>query len=136
MRAAFGTSDVDELADALSNIDVRSSDTTKDAGEIDVIHAGTQLPQSSIIELTTRSIKYVDQFDWNEQYPQLLLSLTPKLFLAIHDRGTFECMVEHKFGSAELSRVENDAKLKLSFRQLVISKIPKRSYQIGRIAIT
>ncbi|KAI5989813.1 hypothetical protein F5J12DRAFT_727783 [Pisolithus orientalis] len=45
------------------------------------------LPQSSVIEIKTRSARR--ELDWKEVYPQLYLSQTPYLYLAKHTRGTF-----------------------------------------------
>lgn len=113
--------DVDSLTDVLSGLSVASTTSTSSpshAEDIAVIRAGTQVPQSSVLELTTRSEKYIDEFSWAEQYPQLLLSYTPHLFLAAHNRGMFERMIEHKLGTEELRNIENNSRIQRSFRQL------------------
>jgi hypothetical protein len=56
---------------------------------ISIVRAGTQVPQESLVEITSRSAYFVDQLDWNELYPQLVLSQTPNLRLGVHERGTF-----------------------------------------------
>ncbi|KAH9850142.1 hypothetical protein C2E23DRAFT_326109 [Lenzites betulinus] len=113
---------VDDLADAISGLNVSSTvPSTRSSGvsTITVIRAGGEVPQSSIVELKTRSQNYVHQFDWIEQYPQLFLSYTPNLFLAVHNRGTFERIKKHTLGSAELRSVEQDPQIQRSFRQLI-----------------
>jgi len=84
--------DGDELADLVSNLKLGSankSDRASDFGELNIITAGSEIPQSSIIEIKTRSERSVANFDWAEAYPQLYLSQTPLLYLGIHNRGRF-----------------------------------------------
>jgi hypothetical protein len=61
---------------------------------LNIVHAGTQVPQESLLEVASRSKYYIDQLDWNELYPQLVLSQTPGLRLGVHERGTFTEMRE------------------------------------------
>ncbi|KAI0775565.1 hypothetical protein BD413DRAFT_278470 [Trametes elegans] len=114
-------SNVDDLADALTGLGVTSSTSNNDAPPeaISVIHAGSQVPQDAVVELVTRSQLYVKQFDWNEQYPQLLLSYTPHLFLGVHNRGKFDRVKKHTLGDTELRHVEKDEHLQRTFRQLI-----------------
>ncbi len=113
--------EIESLTDIMSNLNVTSENTTSPAqrNDITIVRAGSQIPQSSIVELVTRSVKYVDEFDWQEQYPQLLLSWTPHLFLAVHDRGTFERMVKHELGTTELRHIEASTRVQSSFQKLV-----------------
>jgi hypothetical protein len=102
---------LDELADALENMDLRSSSrvpkspTTSSSSSssppssspstaLNIIHAGTQVPQESLLEVASRSKYFIDQLDWNELYPQLAVSQTPGLRLGVHERGTFTEMRE------------------------------------------
>ncbi|KAI0823948.1 hypothetical protein BC628DRAFT_462892 [Trametes gibbosa] len=121
-HAGNGVARVDSITDALRGLNVSSTarrTTLSGASAITVIRAGGEVSQSSIVELKTRSKNYVDQFDWVEQYPQLFLSYTPNLFLAVHNRGTFERIKKHTLGSAELHPVETDPQIQRSFKQLV-----------------
>ncbi|KAI0329008.1 hypothetical protein GY45DRAFT_1280600 [Cubamyces sp. BRFM 1775] len=142
-RVSHETS-VDELADALTGLGVSSSESRNASSDgppsITVITAGSQVAQSSVVELVTRSERNVDQFDWNEQYPQLLLSDTPHLFLGVHNRGTFQRIKKHALGSSELQQVETDAALQKTFRQLVailrsIQQIVKTHGDRGRLSL-
>ncbi|KAF8490623.1 hypothetical protein F5888DRAFT_1097862 [Russula emetica] len=109
---------IDELADALENLDLLtpsraptsptiSSSTSSSptpssptpsssspSPALNIIRAGTQVPQESLLEVASRSIYYIDQLDWNELYPQLAISQTPGLRLGVHERGTFTEMRE------------------------------------------
>ncbi|RDX48823.1 hypothetical protein OH76DRAFT_630773 [Lentinus brumalis] len=142
-RTTSGPTDIDSLTDIMSSLNVASATSASPpskAADITVIRAGTQVPQSSIVELTTRSEKYIDEFSWAEQYPQLLLSYTPHLFLAAHDRGTFERLIEHKLGSEELRNIENNARIQRSFRQLAatlrtVQELVKDQGQRGRLTL-
>ena len=121
------SSNVDDLSDMLSGLNVSQGTSTAastaspatQSADISVIHAGIQRPQSSMVELTTRSARYIDQFDWAEQYPQLLLTSIPHLFLAMHERGVFQGIKKHELGTEEFRRIENDSKIQKGFRQLV-----------------
>ena len=90
------TASVDNLADALSGMNIKhpAPATTKTASSssspiINIVRAGTQVPQEALVELISRSVYYVDQLDWNELYPQLALSQTPAVHLGVHERGVF-----------------------------------------------
>ncbi|OCH92808.1 hypothetical protein OBBRIDRAFT_790819 [Obba rivulosa] len=116
---------VDDLTNLLSGLGVSSNtastrtatDTTKAAAdELSVVRAGTQVPQSSIVEMTTRSRNYVHTFDWADAYPQLFLSQTPNHFLAAHARGRFESIAKRTLGSPEMRRI--DAAAQPAFRKL------------------
>ncbi|EIW52480.1 uncharacterized protein TRAVEDRAFT_61376 [Trametes versicolor FP-101664 SS1] len=135
---------IDSLADALGGLNFSSRPTpahnASGVPTITVIRAGSQVPQSAVVELVTRSQNYVDQFDWAEQYPQLLLSYTPHLFLGVHNRGTFDRVKKHALGSAELRPVETGPKIQRAFRQLVailrtIQDLVKAQGQRGRLTL-
>jgi len=74
-----------------------STATTTTSPIIDVIHAGTQVPHDALVELTTRSVFFLNQIDWNEIYPQLALSQTTAMRLGVHDRGGFTELRELQF---------------------------------------
>jgi hypothetical protein len=102
---------VDDLADTLGSISISSSDASPASSpslspaSVDIIHAGTQVPQDALLEVTSRSVNYVDQLDWNELYPQLAISQTATLHLGVHQRGTFEELREWQIiGGADGAR--------------------------------
>ena len=99
---------VDDLADALGNLNVTSTPTSPTTASsvspaLNIVRAGTEVPQESLLEVASRSKYYIDQLDWNELYPQLVLSQTPGLRLGVHERGTFtelrECQVDSDDGA-------------------------------------
>ena len=98
---------LDDLVDALGDMNLTSSSTTRTTSSsspaLNIIRAGTQVPQESLLEVTSRSKYFIDQLDWNELYPQLAISQTPGLRLGVHERGTFtemrECQVDDEDGA-------------------------------------
>ena len=100
---------LDDLADALGSMNLLRTPTTPSSTSswpsptLDIIHAGTQVPQEALLEVASRSVYYIDRLDWNELYPQLALSQTPGLRLGVHERGTFtelrECQVDSDDGA-------------------------------------
>ncbi|KZV65885.1 hypothetical protein PENSPDRAFT_637695 [Peniophora sp. CONT] len=86
-----------------------SGSANSTAFPVKVIKAGAEVVQEDVIELTTRSIMNIGQFDWTEQLPQLYLSATPKLFIGVHQRGTFQEIQEHDLNDAALMKMRRDA---------------------------
>ena len=107
---------LDEIAESFGNMDLRTSPrvptspttttTTSSSSPapsstspaLNIIRAGTQVPQESLLEVASRSKYFIDQLDWNELYPQLAISQTPGLRLGVHERGTFTEMREMQVG--------------------------------------
>jgi hypothetical protein len=79
--------DDSDQADALGDVNNSVSTTTSPA--INIVRAGTQVPQDTLVEMISRSVFYLDQVDWNELYPQLALSQTPSLRMGVHQQGEF-----------------------------------------------
>ncbi|KAI0246424.1 hypothetical protein BJV78DRAFT_152208 [Lactifluus subvellereus] len=80
---------VDDLVDALGSMDLLGSAPAMTKELINVVRAGTQVPQEALVEVASRSTYFVDQLDWNELYPQLAISQTHEFRLGVHERGTF-----------------------------------------------
>lgn len=108
------SNDVDDLASALSSVTLQTSESSSASLKptkrpvITVISGGSYIPQSSIVELTTRSERNASTFDWKESYPQLFLSQTPHHFLGIHQRGRFTAVNKRKLDSPELKKIATD----------------------------
>ncbi|KAL5519749.1 hypothetical protein ACEPAG_1409 [Sanghuangporus baumii] len=84
MRSIPGDSLQGILA-ALGKMSIRSDDKIK------IISRGVLVPQSSLIELGTKSARgmELEGIDWQEYFPQLLLSQTPHHHLGVHEKGYF-----------------------------------------------
>lgn len=147
---AKSSSNVDDLIGALSGVSLRtegssplsSPPATKGSGtfpKVTIISGGSVVPQSSIVELTTRSVHNATSFDWAENYPQLFLSQSAHHFLAVHERGRFREVNKRKLESAELKKVAADsiqAGLKKLRRLLdIIKELAIKHGERGRLSL-
>lgn len=114
------TASVDDLADALGGMAIKHrtpastktaspSSTSTSSPIINIVRAGTQVPQEALLELTSRSAYFLDQLDWNEIYPQLALSQTPALYLGVHERGVFTQLHEWQIDGRPPSGTKTDS---------------------------
>ena len=107
--------DLDEaFLGALSSLSIGTSSKTPAVSpltstDLKISRAGTQVPQSSLLELTTRSEISAANFDWGDAYPQLYFSQTPHHYLAIHRTGTFFSIAKREIGKKDLVAIENRA---------------------------
>ena len=100
---------LDDLVDTLGDMNLTSSSTTMTTSlsspspALNIICAGTQVPQESLLEVASHSKYFIEQLEWNLLYPQLVISQTPGLHLGVHECGTFtemhECQVDNKNGA-------------------------------------
>lgn len=79
------------------------------SADLTIFRAGTQVPQSNLIEMKTRSEASAARFDWGDVYPQLYLSQTPYHYLAIHRTGRFFKIEKDQIGKNDLVAIENRA---------------------------
>ncbi|KAI0033496.1 hypothetical protein K488DRAFT_36454, partial [Vararia minispora EC-137] len=107
--------DVGDVSDLLDSLTVNPSPPVSGMGlsserfGIKIIKGGSKIPQSAIIELTTRSQNYIDQYDWEEALPQLYLSSTPHLYIGVHRRGTFIEIRKHDLNEDALIKKRREA---------------------------
>jgi hypothetical protein len=119
---AMGKSPVDQdpeeaLLGALSGLTIgtdarfgtTSSPSPLTSPDLKITRAGTQVPQSEIIEMTTRSEISAANFDWAEAYPQLYLSQTAHHYLAVHRGGIFFTITKRSTGKYDLPAIERRA---------------------------
>jgi hypothetical protein len=114
-RPAQAATTLDDLIGALSGVNLRTPNTespaksivrgSAGATKITVVTGGAYVPQSAIIEMTTRATHRESEYDWKESYPQLFLSQTQHHFLAVHQRGHFVRVNKRKLQSSELDSV-------------------------------
>lgn len=109
--------EVDSLASELTHLGLElpqrlnADDAVPDPmSGLRIIHTGSpDIPQDSLLELTTRTEKGVGKFSWAEDYPQLFLSQTPNHYTAVHRDGRFSTIRKRRLGSPEMQRVEERA---------------------------
>jgi len=138
---------MDDLADSLAGIKLstpssrltsHSGSAGPTSGTLKVIKGGSVVPQSSIVELATRSEFNKVAFDWKESFPQLFLSQTPHHFLALHRRGRFTTINKRRLAAPELQSIEREVQpsLKKLKRVLdVIKGMVVKSGQRGRLSL-
>lgn len=71
--------------------------------QVKVIPSGPLISQDKLVELTTRSQRNFDSFDWKNAYPQLFFGNTPNYYIAVHRGGKFEKVHKYKLGEGHLS---------------------------------
>ena len=86
-----------------------SSPSPLTSTDLRISRAGTQVPQSSLLEMTTRSEISAANFDWGDAYPQLYFSQTPHHYLAVHRSGTFFSIAKRAIGKKDLVAIESRA---------------------------
>ncbi|TCD66859.1 hypothetical protein EIP91_000813 [Steccherinum ochraceum] len=97
LEAARTSSSLDDISDLLSGLKVSpeftqatstatAASTPATTPDIVIVHGGYQVPQGSIMELTTRSERNAQNMEWNEYYPQLFLSQTAQHVLGVHQK--------------------------------------------------
>lgn len=107
---------------------------------VTVVHGGIQIPQSSIIEITTRSVNGLQNHKWEETYTQLFLSQTPNHFLAIHQHGTFERVTKRVLNSPEFADIAHREHMQRQLRLLVrllheIQRLTREHGRRGRLSL-
>lgn len=115
-----------------------SSPSPLTSTDLKIFRAGTRVPQSGLIELTTRSEISAANFDWNDAYPQLYFSQTPHHYLAVHRSGTFFSIAKRKIGERDLVVIESRAQP--GFRRLrkilgEIQTMVKKGGTSGRMSL-
>ncbi|TFK74716.1 hypothetical protein BDN72DRAFT_788324, partial [Pluteus cervinus] len=102
---------VDDLVGALAGVNIgaplNAAETANVSG-ISVRRGGTLVPQSSLIELTTRSGANREFYDWRVSYPQSFLSEISNHILAIHRRGRFEVVEERRLSSGDRGQLQTE----------------------------
>ncbi|KAI0685614.1 hypothetical protein C8T65DRAFT_679060 [Cerioporus squamosus] len=105
-----------------------------------VIRAGTLLPQSNILELATRSAKYLDRTSGNDTFLQMFLTQTPTHLIAVHQRGTFERVIRQELASEEFMRIGEVEDIRRGIAQFVellreIQRLVKEHGKEGRVSL-
>ncbi|KAK7689954.1 hypothetical protein QCA50_006594 [Cerrena zonata] len=116
-----GRVNVDDMISQLGGLSLSSTSTSSPSSttsntDVSIIRAGKIVPQSSILEMTTRSERNVESYDWKESYPQLYLSQTPHHFLAVHRSGMFNQIKKRNLEDREMKEIH--AGIERSFRKL------------------
>ncbi|KAG2109056.1 uncharacterized protein F5147DRAFT_693865 [Suillus discolor] len=141
------TNDEDDLLAAFSGLGIggasvsSSRDTKKPQATVPTVRGVTirqttprkVVPQSSLIELKTRAARR--EIDWAEVYPQLYLSQTAFLYIAKHERGSFNTLEKVELGSESMQTharrtQQGVAKLKLVLQD-ILDAVKKEDVGVG-----
>jgi len=94
---------LDGLSSQVALLSIRESNAAASSGsgdsegDLQVIPTSHEIsPQSSIIEIKSRSARSYESFDWSGIFPQLFFSQIPHLYIGIHRQGTFEQLVKYR----------------------------------------
>lgn len=141
------TNDEDDLLAAFSGLGIggasvsSSRDTKKPQATVPTVRGVTirqttprkVVPQSSLIELKTRAARR--EIDWAEVYPQSYLSQTAFLYIAKHERGSFNTLEKVELGSESMQTharhaQQGVAKLKLVLQD-ILDAVKKEDVGVG-----
>ena len=108
--------------------------------ELKVVRAGTLVPQSSIRELATRSVKWLDRTNVEDTYLQLFLTQTPAHLVAVHERGTFTRVDTQELAGSELEEVGASEGVRASLARFVkllkeVQALVKMHGQVGHVSL-
>ncbi|KAI0642894.1 hypothetical protein C8Q79DRAFT_1012902 [Trametes meyenii] len=114
--------------------------TTMDTQELKVVRAGTLVPQSSILELCTRSAQFINRTNIEDTFLQIFLTQTPVHLVAVHTRGSFDQVIRQELDSPDLAKFNDDVNIQKSLHQFAallreIQKIVKRHGSTGKISL-
>lgn len=125
---------VDDVTAQSSGLAVTSSPSSKseDVNGIRIIQSGRLVPQSSLLEIKTKSAFYFQGIDWNNYLPQLVISQTPNLVLGLHTRGTFGEVVHKRTDDADVSAEQRKLEGRLSLLRMLLGSIIALTKSYGK----
>lgn len=125
-------SDQEELAAALQATSIQSPTSVKMNG-LTIQRAGQEVPQTNLLELSTRWAQNRFQMDWSEVYTQLFLSQVPKHIVAYQDDGIFIKIEERMLDSdPELEAAKTDAQTRMKKLVKVLGRIRELVLEEGK----
>jgi hypothetical protein len=80
------------------------------------------------VEFKTRTRK---SFKWGDAYPQLYLSQTPHIIVAVHRNGTFQNIRKDKLGEGRLKRIHTNQEMNFRRLRILLGIIIKLVKEIG-----
>ncbi len=110
-----------------------STNTTTQHG-VEVIIGGHFVSQDNLVELKTCAQRKLYFHRWEYTYPQLFLSVTPHVYLAIHNCGHFNNVIKEKLDSPNLQNAKEVFQPQLWVLVAVLQMIQKLAVTHGREA--
>lgn len=133
---------VNVISNHLSGLNIASTTPSLrpivNTNDVRIRKGGTHVPQSALIELSTRSEHLVDHMRWGETYPQLFLSQIPNIYIGVHTYGEFTRIIKHGLDDPELKEINAGAQD--NFRRLRrvlqdIQSLVREHGQRGRLSL-
>ncbi|KAF8841510.1 hypothetical protein BDN67DRAFT_1068471 [Paxillus ammoniavirescens] len=121
LLAAFSTLKVGSRGAAVTTAPSTVTPSTTSALSVNFTVPRSLTPQGNMIEIKTRALKR--QIDWTEVYPQLYLSQTAYLYLAKHDRGTFQPVEKVQLNGAVMQSHAKGAETSIGKLKVLLQQI-------------
>ncbi|KIJ16236.1 hypothetical protein PAXINDRAFT_176296 [Paxillus involutus ATCC 200175] len=121
LLGAFSTLKIGSRGAAVTTAPSTVTPSTTSALSVNLTVPRTLTPQGNMIEIKTRALKR--QIDWTEVYPQLYLSQTAYLYLAKHDRGTFQPVEKVQLNGAVLQSHAKEAETSIGKLKVLLKQI-------------
>ncbi|KAH9891855.1 hypothetical protein C8Q73DRAFT_91624 [Cubamyces lactineus] len=117
-----------------------TDDPSPSALELKVIPGGALIPQTSLIELATRSAQYMDRTKDADTFIQLFLTQSPVNLVAVHTRGVFDRIVRQELGDPEFAKFGDDPEIQRKLGQFVallreIQALVKRHGNVSTLSL-
>lgn len=106
---------IDALSHRLSSLAVTGRTPSKHSPSLTIVHKGSEVPQSSLVKIKTRSVNNAKSFPRVMEYLQLFFGQTPTLYLGIHHDGTLHDIRRYTLESLE---PQFDARVKRGLQKL------------------
>jgi hypothetical protein len=130
------TADLDDLTASLEGLNItKKAAAVKDDTDIlplvKVVSNGTLVPQDRLVELTTRSQKSFETFNWADPYTQLYFSQTPHIYVAVHRNGSFQSIHKKQLGEGDLKDIHTDQEKNLRRLRVLLGIIVNKVKEAG-----
>lgn len=118
----------DSLADSIGNLSIGSPSLSTHSrqtvgSQLNVIRAGSEVPQSSLIEMKTRTPNSITKLKLGKEFPQLYFSQTPYHYVALHENGKFTLVRKDEVGQGALADSEEGIQVGLKKLRAVLATI-------------
>lgn len=101
---------------------------------VEVIIGGNFVSQDDLVELKTNTHRKLTFHRWKYVYPQLFLSVTPNVFLAVHERGHFDTVIKERLDSPNMRNAKEAFQPRLLALVAVLEMIQELAVRYGKEA--
>lgn len=120
----------DELADKIRDLSMKpnappAKPQDNASTQLKIVLGGKEVPQSSLIEMKTRTAKSILQLRLAKEFPQLYFSQTPYHYVGMHENGKFTLVRKDEVGAGSLAHAEEDIQAGLKKLRALLASIQK-----------